>query len=247
MLSCSCTPIFALLVVRQGFFEQLTALIGRTATVKTSADGLLESARRISHRAGLGHRVERQRASRRGRVVGALIALIGMVWANPPPPSTALIAVALDSNDAIGPLAWPPPPLESRDPYPVEEGLNMRAVVAMPSGDQHQKRVPLPVAGDVEHGRQPSATAPERRVFRVEGPLFTSAALGQRHPVGVLMRPRTRTHTNLPHDRTHGIRFCLYMCEDVFNSRSQSSLPTLRPSALRQHSTNTCVHFQARA
>lgn len=48
----------------------------------------------------------------------------------------------------------------------------MRAVVAMPSGDQHQKRVALPVAGDVEHGRQPSATGPERRVFRVEGPFL---------------------------------------------------------------------------
>jgi len=63
--------------------------------------------RLLNHAAPLvGHRVERQRAFRRGRVDR-----VDRGWCGPTPaieqPSTALIAVALVSNDAIGPLAWP--------------------------------------------------------------------------------------------------------------------------------------------
>jgi hypothetical protein len=50
----------------------------------------------------------------------------------------------------------------------------------LPGRDHNRERSPLPVAGQVELGRQAAPTAPEPFVGRMVDPLFASARLGRR-------------------------------------------------------------------
>jgi len=98
----------------------------------------------------------------------------------PQPPTTPPVAVALVGDDAIGTPSRPSPPAGPRQPDAVQHRGRLRAVMALPRRDDDGERPPLPVARQVELGRQPAPTAPELLVGRVDDPLFSSARLRRR-------------------------------------------------------------------
>jgi hypothetical protein len=98
------------------------------------------------------------------------------------PPSAARIAVALVGDDAVRAPPRASSPAGSRDADAVEDRHELGAVMAMPRRDHDRERPTLPVAGQVELGRQPSGAASQPFVRRVLDPLLFVGAT--RMPAG---------------------------------------------------------------
>src|SRR5262249_14417972 len=127
--------------------------------------------------------VEGQRTSWSCRATGALIAsLRNRVWdlASPQPLATARITVPLIGNDPVGTHSWPSP---SAGPWHADAGEHrdqLRAVMPLSGRDDDGEWPSLPVARQMELGRQPSTTASQPLVAGVGDPLFSSARLRRR-------------------------------------------------------------------
>jgi hypothetical protein len=96
------------------------------------------------------------------------------------PAATPRIAVAFVTDEVIWARPRSPPPGGARNTDAVQDGLELRAVVALSRRDDNGERPPAPVTGEMELGRQPATTASESLVGGVGDPFFSSARLRRR-------------------------------------------------------------------
>jgi hypothetical protein len=102
---------------------------------------------------------------------------------DPPLPqqsATARAPVAFVGDEAVGPGPWLPPPAGARSTNAVQNGLELRAVMALPWRDDDGERTPMAVTGEVEFGGQSAPAASESFIGRMGDPFFSSARLRRR-------------------------------------------------------------------
>jgi hypothetical protein len=89
--------------------------------------------------------------------------------------AAARTTIALVGDEPVRPGPWASGPPGSTDANAVQDGLQLRTVMAVSQSDDDGKRSPLAVTGEVELGGQSAPAAPEPLVGGVVDPLFSSA------------------------------------------------------------------------
>jgi hypothetical protein len=114
----------------------------------------------------VAHRIDQGRAATPGAPAGSEGLLVGALrdGVGDPPlpqqPPTRGVAVAAVSDQVRRALAWSPRPWPGHSDG-IQQWLQLGALMALTGGDQHRQWPTAAVAGQVDLGGQPAATAAE--------------------------------------------------------------------------------------
>jgi hypothetical protein len=118
-------------------------------------------------------------------------------------------------------MRWPFPrpamPTRPRDPDGVQQGQELRALVALPAGQPDRQRPAVSVHGQAQPGRQPAPAVPQRLIVCVRAPPLTLSERGWRRAPGRVLvgaeplpaLPAPRGPPRHPHETTSfAVRHC---------------------------------------